>query len=132
VSGATSPTLTIRSLSLQDTGSYQLLATNDVGTARSVSVRISVGKRSQSISFPTPQSVVAGQTVTLNASASSGLPVEYKLVSGAALLTSNTVVPQQGIVVIEADQRGDANYDAAPPAMQTINMMPGSPGTRIP
>jgi Immunoglobulin domain len=132
VSGATGPSLVIMSLTTQDTGFYQLLATNDLGSVKSTSVQVSVGKRRQSINFPAQPSVVSGQSVSLNATATSGLPVEYKIVSGTAILTANTLTLQQGTVLVEADQAGDSNYEAAVPAMQSFSMMPSSQGARFP
>jgi hypothetical protein len=132
VSGATGPTLVIMSLTAQDTGFYQLLATNDLGSAKSTSVQVSVGKRRQSINFPSQPTAVSGQTISLNATATSGLPVEYKVVSGTAILTANTLTLQQGTALVEADQPGDSNYEAAVPVVQTFSMMPSSSGARFP
>jgi hypothetical protein len=132
VSSANGATLVISSLSSEDAGSYMMTATNDLGSVTSNPVRVSVGKRTQSISFPSQPSAYSGQAIALNATATSGLPVEYKVVSGTAILTSNSLTLQQGSVMIEADQRGDSSYEAAAPVVQSFNLTPGSTGTRLP
>jgi hypothetical protein len=132
VSGATGPRLVIPSLSMQDAGSYDVVVTNDAGTATSYSVKVSVGKRRQSILFPSQPALAAGQSVPLTASATSGLPVIYRLVSGTAVLSSSTLTLQQGTVTVEADQPGDASYEAAAPVMQTFATTPNATGAQFP
>jgi hypothetical protein len=77
------------------------------------------GKLAQTITFPTPADQLANNPpVTLTATASSGLPVTYTLVSGPGLLAGNrlTLRGDAGRVVVRAAQAGDARYDAAPDA----------------
>ncbi|HZZ20736.1 MAG TPA: immunoglobulin domain-containing protein [Opitutaceae bacterium] len=132
VSGATGPRLVIATLSPQDAGSYDVVVSNDLGSVTSASVRLSVGKHAQSINFPFQSAVMAGQSLPLNATSTSGLPIEYRLLSGSAVLTSSTLTLQSGTVVVEADQRGDASYEAAVPVIQTFSTIPSPNGTRLP
>ncbi len=53
----------------------------------------------------------------LSATATSGLPVSYVLISGPALISSSAITPiGLGQVVLQAIQAGDATYAAASPA----------------
>ena len=75
------------------------------------------GKLAQTIAFAAPADQLANNPpVTLAATASSGLPVTYTLVSGPALLAGNrlTLRGDAGRVSVRAAQAGDSRYDAAP------------------
>ncbi len=76
--------------------------------------------QSQTINFPALTNVVLGSgAVTLTATASSGLPVSFSLVSGPATLVGNMLTPTgAGTVVIKASQAGNAQYSAAPDVTQ--------------
>ncbi|MCF8239030.1 MAG: discoidin domain-containing protein [Saprospiraceae bacterium] len=60
--------------------------------------------------------------VTLTASASSGLPVTFELISGPATLAGNqiTFTGETGTVVVAAQQSGDGSYGAANPVEQSF------------
>jgi Immunoglobulin I-set domain len=121
ITGATGRTLTIPTAALSDAGSYDVVATNASGSATSAPARVAVVKRSQSISFQSASSSVApGQQVSLNASASSGLPVRFEVVSGAGILSGPALTSQGGTVVVRASQPGDGVYAAAMPVTQTF------------
>ncbi len=75
------------------------------------------GKLAQTIAFAAPADQLANNPpVTLAATASSGLPVTYTLVSGPALLAGNrlTLRGDAGRVSVRAAQAGDSRYDPAP------------------
>jgi sugar lactone lactonase YvrE len=76
----------------------------------------------QAIAFPQPASpAYAGTTVALTATASSGLPVTYTVVSGPAVVSGDLLnYTGAGTVVIEADQAGNATYSAAAPVQDTV------------
>ena len=80
--------------------------------------------QSQTITFP----AIANQTygagpVTLAATASSGLPVTYSIVSGPATVSGSTLaITGAGIVVVQAAQAGNATYAAATPVQQTFTV----------
>ena len=60
----------------------------------------------------------------LVASASSGLPVSFSIVSGPASVSGNTVTldGNTGTVVVRASQAGDANYNPAPDVDQSFDV----------
>ena len=121
ISGATSRILTIAAAAQSDTGAYDVVASNPSGDAASAPARVTVTKRHQSISFQVSTSAVpAGQPVSLNANASSGLPVRFEVVSGAATLRGATLMSQGGMVIVQAEQSGDATFEAAMPVTQTF------------
>ena len=61
---------------------------------------------------------------TLNATASSGLPVSYSVVSGPATVAGDLVtLTGAGTVTIRASQSGDANYYPAPDVLQSFTVI---------
>jgi parallel beta-helix repeat protein len=95
-------------------------ANNNAATP--VSQSFTVAKASQTISFaPLPSKTYGDPPFTVTATASSGLPVTFRIVSGPATNSSNTVtITGAGTVVVEAAQPGDANYNAATPVTQSF------------
>jgi hypothetical protein len=83
--------------------------------APSVTQSFVVNKGSQTISFPAiPNKAQNDPPFQLNATTSSGLPVSYKVSSGPATVSGNTVtLTGVGEVWIEASQAGDVNYNLA-------------------
>ena len=87
------------------------------------------GSTAQTITFPTPPSVVYGQepTVTLMATSTSGLPVSFTVVSGPAKNVAGGAVltiTGGGTVVIIANQNGNNTYKAAAPVTQSLTVKP--------
>ncbi|MEY2879243.1 MAG: hypothetical protein RLZZ15_1623 [Verrucomicrobiota bacterium] len=76
----------------------------------------STAKQTQSIDFPAVANQPAGvATLTLAATASSGLPVTFALVSGPATLSGATLTPTgAGLVTVRASQGGNDAFNAAP------------------
>ncbi|MSU66015.1 MAG: hypothetical protein EXS38_07950 [Opitutus sp.] len=119
------------------------------GTAGSVAIYLDraksvqavfTGKTAQTISFTAPGNQPVGASpVALNATASSGLPVTFIVVSGPATLTNGTVqMTGPGAVTIQATQPGDGFYLPASPVTQTFNVIApvslkyrGSAGTQL-
>lgn len=84
-------------------------------TAVVIFQNITINKAAQTINFSaiTDQDVNASP-FTLTASASSGLPVSYSLISGPAILSGNQLLfTGIGTISITAHQPGDTNYLAA-------------------
>jgi hypothetical protein len=83
-----------------------------------------IGKAGQTITFTLPTSKVFGDPpFALTATASSGLPVQYRVVSGPATVSGNMVtITGAGTVTIEASQLGDANYSAAYPLQRSFTV----------
>jgi parallel beta-helix repeat protein len=83
-----------------------------------------VGKAGQTISFPTPPNRVYGVApFALNATATSGLAVQYRVVSGPATVSGNLVtLTGVGTVTIEASQPGNEFYTAAYPVQRSFSV----------
>jgi hypothetical protein len=84
-----------------------------------------VSKAAQTISFPAPSDTsVETPESTLNASASSGLPVNYTVLSGPANLNGNRLIlTGPGPVTIRATQDGNAAFLPAPPVTRSFNVV---------
>ncbi len=76
----------------------------------------------QSITFNTiPTQIYTTSPLALTATASSGLPVSYNIISGNATISgSNLTMTGAGNVTVQAVQTGNANYSAAAPVLQTF------------
>jgi hypothetical protein len=112
-----------------------LTASNEISPDATQVFTLTVNLQSQSITFPALGSVPfsPGVSVTLAATASSGLPVAYAVVSGPGTLSGHTLtVTAAWDIVIEATQEGDGNYSAAAPVRQTITVTPGSQSVTFP
>jgi hypothetical protein len=101
-------------------------------------VRHQSGLVAQTITFPAiPDQTWAGtnRTVTLAATASSGLPVSYAVTSGPATVSGATLtITGAGTVVVAADQAGNANHVAATQVSRTFtvrNAEPNNPPSPI-
>lgn len=79
-------------------------------------------KAAQSISFSPPGDQNVGATIPLSATASSGLPVNFVVLSGPANFSWGTLtVTGPGAITIQAVQPGDTYTLAAPPVTGTFN-----------
>ena len=77
----------------------------------------------QTITFAAPASPIAYTTtpITLTATASSGLPVSFSVVSGPGSITASSLtVTGVGTIVVAANQAGSINFSSAPQVTQTI------------
>jgi bacillolysin len=105
-------------LSLTGAGEVVIQASqsgNDLYQAASVAQSVTVAKAMQSLSW-SPDSSLTYRTnlIALDAKASSGLPVAYRIVSGpGAIVAGQISLTGIGSVVISAEQSGDANWLAA-------------------
>ena len=86
-----------------------------------------VGRGVQTIEFGAIPGVPFGRApLVLSAKSSSGLPVEYTVVSGPAVLDSNRLIGSGvGAVVIAATQPGNVDYLPAARVTQTTQVIPG-------
>lgn len=82
----------------------------------------SVVLQNQAIAFSSIASKTYGDApFALTATASSNLPVSFRIVSGPATVSGNTVtLTGTGTVVVEASQAGNASYAAAPAVNQSF------------
>ena len=92
------------------------------GTARTAS--IAVNKISQTITFTVTSPMVANQALTLNGSASSGLPIAYTSsnTSVAEIFGSELMIKGSGTINLTASQAGDATFAAASPVVRAITI----------
>ncbi len=106
-------------ITLTGTGTVTIEATqigsDNYNPAPTATQDISVNKIDQSISFPNLADRTYGDApIVLTASASSGLAINYKVLSGPAELSGNKIsLTGTGIVRIETAQSGDAQHNSA-------------------
>ena len=83
--------------------------------ATPVQVSFTVARANQSVAFvPVPAKSVSDAPFVLSATASSGLPVTFAIISGPATVASNLVtVNGAGVVMVRASQPGNTNFNAA-------------------
>jgi hypothetical protein len=106
---------------------YQVDVSNAGGTVTSLPALVYVTKRPQTITFAPPQTVVAaGSGVVLNATATSGLPVTFTLVSGPATLSGSVLTGSNGPVVVRATQPGNSMWAPADLVERTIQFISGA------
>ena len=114
------------------------LAANSPGdgnyiSADEVTVTFTVLKTAQSISFPPVSNVTFGNTTTLNATSSSGLPITYQVVSGPATISGNVAsFTGAGSVKISGNQDGNDTYTAAAPVTITFSVLKASQTVTFP
>jgi len=104
-------------LFVADSMNYTIRATQPLAT-----------KVNQSIAFPTiPEHSASDAPFTITATASSGLPVYFNIISGPAVSSNNVVtLLGGGTVTVVAWQPGDGNYNVAPTVQQSfiVNKVP--------
>ncbi|MEO7312472.1 MAG: CARDB domain-containing protein [Chitinophagaceae bacterium] len=112
-----------------DAGAYTAAYSNDCGIgAVSAAINLNAGQ-AQTISFAGNADVVFSPDSfrILQASATSGLPVTFKILSGPGTLHNDTLRPTAfGTVIIQALQYGNTNWLQAPPKNDTILVTKGS------
>ena len=92
-------------------------AVSPMGTSSNSPLGSATTKQTQTmVSFPAIADQLATQRVNLSATASSGLPASFSVVSGPASISGGTNLSFSGAgtVCIVASQSGDATYAAAP------------------
>jgi hypothetical protein len=75
----------------------------------------------QTIAFSTPVNVTVGNTITLNAAASSGLPASYIVAGPASLNGDQLTITGPGLVTVIAYQTGDNYWQSSDIAVGYIN-----------
>ena len=104
-------------------------ALNNASSQQSVAVTGTGGQpqqQPQTITFPNPGTqTYGGAPVTLTATASSGLPVTYTVIAGAATVSGNVLtITGAGTVTVQANQAGNEQWQAAPPVNDTFTVTP--------
>ncbi len=138
ISGTAMETTTATSTSAP--GSYpitfsieSLTATNYTFTYVNGTLTIS-GGAAQTITFTPPASPVTFGVapITLSATANSGLPVTFSVISGPAMVRGGTLtITGAGTVVVAAHQAGNADYTAAAQVTQTIIVNKDTPSLSL-
>ena len=95
---------------------------------------ITVLKADQTITFPAlPTALAFGNPpITLNATASSGLPVSYVVSGPAAVSGSVLTISGTGTITVTATQGGSANYNSVVSLPQSIVVSPGNQTINFP
>lgn len=91
----------------------------------SIQLSFQVMRLSQQIQFQEVADVLSNApAISLEAQASSGLPISFTLVSGPATLQGNTLEfsGEEGFITLRADQGGDGTYLPATPIVQIIHV----------
>jgi hypothetical protein len=94
-------------------GSYTVMVNvTDPGYSGSAEATLTIAKAKQALSFAiSGGDFNVGSTLSLNATASSGLPVTFSIFSGnASLSASGLTITESGQVTIRATQAGNENY----------------------
>lgn len=126
ITGAASTSIVIPILTLADTGVYYVVATNPAGATISQTAVVFVTKRPQTIVFaPAVTTAIAGSSIALGATSSSGLAVTLSLVSGSATLSGGLLTGNGGTVVVRATQAGNNFYAAADVVDRTFSFVTG-------
>lgn len=117
--GVGTNTLTISGVTLAMTGDqYRSLATNDLGSATSNQATLTVTKIPQTIAYVALEDMNYTEGgIEINATASSGLPVEFSVVYGPAhrhAANPTLILDSIGTIVVRLSQPGNASYAAAP------------------
>ena len=94
---------------------------DDYLAAPAVQQTFQVNKAGQTITFPAIANQILGTTFELNATASSGLAVSFRIISGSATIVDNKLTVT-GItpITVEATQAGNDNYAGAIPQRHTF------------
>ncbi|MCX8512066.1 MAG: immunoglobulin domain-containing protein, partial [Chthoniobacteraceae bacterium] len=131
IAGATSVTYTIASVQTTDAGSYSAVVSNSAGSVTSASASLTVNKAAQTIgAFGAIGSHLYGDApfAVPVPVANSGLTVSVTLKSGPATISGGSIlVNGVGIVVLAANQAGNANYTAAAEVTTSFNVNKATP-----
>lgn len=106
----------------------ELTVVDNDGNVSTTSQTITVtagAPQDQSISFsPIPDKLTTDVPFNLSATASSGLPVSFSIVSGPASISGNSVILDgtPGTVTVRATQTGNANWNPAPPIDRSFDV----------
>ncbi len=119
------PTLSTNALADSDAGTYNITLSGGSDNNYELILNdafLTISQATQTISFTDPADVTYGApNINLAATATSGLPVTFSIVSGPATLSGNTVsITGAGTVLIEANQPGNINFSAAAPVQQSF------------
>jgi hypothetical protein len=115
--GVLNGTLTLTDNALNNPASMQSASMSGTGTQQQQ-------QEPQTITFPNPGTQTYGVApIALTATASSGLPVTYTVISGPAIVSGNVLtILGAGLVTVEADQSGNEDWLPAPPVRDSFTV----------
>jgi len=115
--GVANGTVGLTDNALNNTSSQQTVSLTGTGTQN---------QQPQTITFPNPGTQTYGVApITLTATASSGLPVTYTVLSGPATVSGSLLtIVGAGTVTVQANQAGNSQWQAAPPVNDTFLVNP--------
>jgi sugar lactone lactonase YvrE len=115
--GVLNGTLTLTDNALNNPASMQSASMSGIGTQQQQ-------QEPQTITFPNPGTQTYGVVpIALTATASSGLPVTYTVISGPAMVSGNVLtIIGAGLVTVEADQPGNEDWLPAPPVRDSFTV----------
>jgi T5SS/PEP-CTERM-associated repeat protein len=126
-------------LSISGCGTVTVVASQSGGAsynaAPPVTNTFTVFGLNQTISFDAiPDQIAGGAPISLNATASSGLPLSFVVLSGPALVNSDNTLTITGIgqVTVAANQSGNNVYSAASVTKTFLALDPFSPDWKAP
>ena len=129
ISGATGSAYTVPQASVAQSGiSFSVAVTEGGETASSSPAMLTVTPLASTLSFAPVSTVTYGAApFTVSAQSASSAPVGYKVTSGPAAVSGNTVsITGAGTVVLEANQPAAGNFAAAT-ATTSFNVAPATP-----
>ena len=130
IPGAAQPSLTVTAaLTPPATFSaalYTLEISDGTATVTTLPAAVFVTRRPQTVRFSLAATAPAASSLTLEATAESGLPVSFAIVSGAGSLAGRLLTGNGGPVVVRATQAGDGNWAPAEPIERTITFLSGA------
>ena len=132
-SGVTTVTLT-RDFGAVGLHSVSVTVTDTANASAKCKTTVTVVKADQTIDFTLiPDHVFGDPPFPIFATATSGLPVSFSLISGPVGLVGDVVtITGTGVVTIRAAQGGDADYNPAPPVDQAFTITKATPTVTVP
>ena len=129
----TAPNLSYNSGAFTGTDTLTYVVSDGSVFSTLATVTLNVGATGQTINFPALANQVFGVApFAISATASSGLPVTFSILSGPATVSGNTVtLTGAGTVVVQAAQAGNGTYSAAT-TTQSFTVAPAPPPVVIP
>ncbi len=105
-------------------GTVNITVINGNGVSSQIAFDYQVPRISQTLTMADLEDRVFGDTsFELSATASSGLPASFIVVSGPATITGNLLkIEGTGIVIVQAMQPGNENYQAAEPVERSFEV----------
>lgn len=104
------------------------ISASNANGAGQATLTLTIAKATQTITFPNPGTRDLGAIFELTASATSGLPITYTVLSGPASVSGSTAtITGAGSVTIRASQPGNANFSAASDVSVSFTTGTGTP-----